>query len=112
MDLKYPDMCDYKSIKLYRGKLHMGESSQPKIAQTMILMGNELISCINSSVESELSLSVSSTHSLDMVLSGTEIFLTRIHDGTSSFRRPWLDRSCGDASLGGPYALEGRALKY
>lgn len=87
MDLKYPDMCDYKSMKLYRGKLHMGESSQPKIAQTMTLKGNEFISCINSSVESELFLSVSSTHSLDMVLTGAEIFLTRIHDGTSNFRR-------------------------
>lgn len=80
----------------------MGESSQPKVAQTMILMRNGFVSCINSSLESELFLSVSFTPFLDVVLTVSEIFLTRIHDGSSSFRRPWLDRSYGDASLGGP----------
>ena len=105
MDLIYPDVYDYESIKLYIGKqiTLMGDSPlNPTIALTMILMGKELICCRNSSLESKLFLSVSFIHFPDTVLTVILIFLTRSHDSISSFRRSWLARSYGDATLDGP----------
>lgn len=105
MDLIYPDVYDYKSIKFYTGKqiTLMGDSPlNLTIALTMILIGEELICCRNSSLESKLFLSVHFIHFPDTVLTVILIFLIRTHVNTSSFRRSWLARSYGDATLDGP----------